>query len=540
MQSVPSTPGRPTGRARPVGPRPPVDHLPAGAAWPESRPGIYTATRRTDVPAAQDALDTTPAGPPWPVLAVPVALLTGLVTYIGVGRQMWIDEYVTAYVTTLSWNDFTRLLANQDLVHGLYYAAMRLWTAVFGTSLLALRLPSMIGMAVAAGAVTVLGRRLHSTVVGLAAGLVFAALPAVSRYGQEARSYGWVVALGVLSTLALTIALDRPTKPRWLIYVVLTIMLAYLHFAAAMVLLPHGLMAWYAWRRRQRHIGWWVAMAAVVAVSAAPLLYLASRQSGQVSWIKSDWAAVQRYPAELFGSTIVFCAVVLIGLVGAARLAHIRPDVALPLLAWAVVPPLLSYATVDFAHLFLAKYSLFTLPAWALLAAGVFASPSPYARRAFSLPQLAGVLAVVLVLSLLGLEGQREMRRSPLAGEPDFRAAATVVEAQFQPGDGIAYVGTYRWARLPFAYELHRAKPADVFAAVSPAQNGWFYPRECADPARCLGSTPRIWLVVSNYDNDDYRGLPANQAEELRRDYQVTSTHKFESIRVLLLVRNAR
>jgi mannosyltransferase len=508
---------------------------------PEGRSRVYTATRLGDDPKPDDVTDTAPGGPPWPALALPVALVTILVTYVGVGRQMWLDEYVTVYVTKLSWDDFTRLLGNQDLVHGLYYLTMRMWTAVFGTSLLALRLPSVIGMAVAAGAVTVLGRRLHSTAVGLAAGLVFAALPAVSRFGQEARSYGWVVALAVLSTLALTFAVDRPTKLRWLVYVLLTVTLTYLHFAAAMVMLPHGLMAWYAWRRREvGQVGWWVGMASIVSVVAAPLLYLASRQSGQVSWVRSDWAAVQRYPVELFGSEVVFWAVALIGVVGATRLAQTRPDVALPLLAWALVPPLLSYATADFTHLFLAKYALFTLPAWALLAASAFASPTADADRAFSMPQLAGVLAGVLVLSLAGLGGQREMRRSPLTGEPDFRTAAGVVDAQAQPGDGIAYVGTYRRARLPFAFELRRAKPVDVFAEVPSAQLGWFTPRQCTDPGRCLGNTRRVWLVVSNYSGDDYLGLPAKQADLLRREYHVTNTSKFEHVRVLLLARNGQ
>jgi mannosyltransferase len=507
----------------------------------ESRSRARPAARRGGHRKPEDVTDATPGGPPWPALALPVAVVTLLATYVGVGRQMWIDEYITVHVIGLSWDDFTRLLGNQDLVHALYYLAIRMWAEVFGTSLLALRLPSMIGMAVAAAAVTVLGRRLHGTVVGLAAGLVFAALPAVSRYGQEARPYAWVVALAVLSTLALTFALDRPTWLRWLVYVLLTVMLTYLHFPAAMVMLPHGLMAWYAWRRRGAgQIGWWVATAVIVVVAAAPLLYLASRQSGQVSWIRSDWAAVQRYPVELFGSEVVFWAVVLLGVVGAGRLAQTRPGVVLPLLAWALMPPLFSYATADFTHLFLAKYSLFTLPAWALLAGSALASPATDAERPFPMPQVAGGLAGVLVLSLAGLGGQREMRRSPLEFEPDFRAAAGVVDAQAQPGDGVVYVGTYRWARLPFAYELHRARPVDVFAEVPPAQNGWFYPRECADPARCVNNARRVWLVVTNYSGDDYLGLPAKQAEVLRRAYHVTNTSKFENVRVLLLVRNAR
>jgi mannosyltransferase len=145
----------------------------------------------------------------------------------------------------------------------------------------------------------------------------------------------------------------------------------------------------------------------------------------------------------------------------------------------------------------------------------------------------------LLVLALAGLGGQQEARRSPLFGEPDFRAAAAVVDTRAQPGDGVVYVGTYRWARIPFAYELRRADPADVFAEVSPAEHGWFSPRECEDPARCLGNTRRIWLVVTNYTSDDYLGLPAKQAELLRRQFRPADTTTFENARVVLLVRSA-
>jgi len=233
----------------------------------------------------------------------------------------------------------------------------------------------------------------------------------------------------------------------------------------------------------------------------------------------------------------VFWAVTLLGVVGAVRLAQTKPGLASPLLAWALVPPVLSYALNDVTHLFLAKYSLFTLPAWALLAAAAFVAPPTLPGR-LARPQLAGAVAGLLVLVLAGLAGQREARRSPLFGEPDFRTAAAVVDSQAKPGDGIVYVGTYRWARLPFAYELRRADPVEVFAELSPAQHGWFSPQECQDPARCLGDRQRIWLVVTNYSSEDYLGLPAAQAELLRRHYRTAGTTTLENARVLLLTRN--
>jgi mannosyltransferase len=533
---------------------------------PRGQPRLYTAARKGDDPPVDPHGWLGHTGPSWTIFAIPIAIVAGVITFIGYGRQMWIDEYVTVYVTKLSTSDFVHLLHNQDLVHALYYSAMRIWTSSFGTSLLALRLPSMIGMAVAAGAVAVLGRRICNLTTGVAAGLIFAVLPAVSRYGEEARSYGWVVALAVLSTLALTSAIRRPTALRWLAYVALTITLTYLHFAAALVMLPHGILAWSgARRRRQRQFASWIASAATVTVVASPLLLLASKQSSQVDWIQSNLTAVKQYPTELFGSQTVFWMIALAAIVGAVRLARPRPGAAVALVAWALIPPLFDYATVGFAHLFLAKYALFTLPAWVILASAALAPapatepaagnvaaandgwapgvvdghPTRRDRRPATVRwQIAGVIGMTLVIALAGLSGQRNVRHSPLAGEPDFQSAARVVDAGYKPGDGIVYVGTYRFGRIPFDYELHTARPADVYAAVSMADNGWFYPQDCTHPAACLGTTPRVWLVVTNYSTEDYTGLPSNEAAPLRAGYHPTSTATFENIRIVLLVRN--
>ncbi len=85
--------------------------------------------------AQQEALDrlaldrlAAAGGTPWWWFAVPVALLTGLITLIGSGREMWNDEYDTVYVTRLSRHDYVHLLHNQDIVHTVYYTLLRLWT----------------------------------------------------------------------------------------------------------------------------------------------------------------------------------------------------------------------------------------------------------------------------------------------------------------------------------------------------------------------------------------------------------------------------
>ncbi len=524
-----------------------------GSASPPPQARTYKAERPV-LPDLPPAVATAP-GPAWPLLALATALVPVLLSVVGINRQMWIDEHVTYYVTQLTWSQFWQLIGNQDLVHGAYYVLMRLWTDIAGTSLVALRLPSIIGMAVAAGGLTLLGRRLFSTRAGLLAGLVFGVLPTVSRYGQEVRSYALVSALVVLATLALTYAITLPDGPRWTLYTVLMICLAYLHIVAALILLPHFLLVLHALRReREKAIAWWFLSAAVVGAAVLPLLYLARGQSAQVDWITADAAAVRRYPVELFGSDLVTAAVVGLGLIGAVQLARRRAGNMIAVLTWAVVPPLGSYLTFDLVHLFLAKYALFVLPAWALLVGGVLGVPKtpapapavPEPAQPWAAPTrkrwLGPAAAVFLVLVPLGVAAagypaHRDLRGDPVATEPDFRAAAAVVDSGFQNGDGIVYAGTYRWARLPFRYELRRAKPADVFTEVPPEDNGWFYPQECKDPAACLGDTPRVWLVVTNYSGDDWTGLPEAQAKLLQRDYTVSKTTPLTDARVVLLVR---
>jgi mannosyltransferase len=499
-------------------------------------------------PTAETATPTGRESRWWLLLAPLVAGLTGWITSIDSGRQMWADEYATAYAARLSDHDFSLFLKHLDLVHGLYYMFIRWWTAEFGYTVFTFRLPSMIAMGVAAGTITILGRRLHSTAVGFAAGLVFAAIPTVSRYGEEARSYALVVALACLATLALVSVLEARSKYgwlllRWLLYTVLILTLTYLHFAAAMVLLPHGILTIALWRRNRRwQLLCWPVTVLIVAAVVTPFLISASHQSGQVSWIRTDSSAVGRYPGELFGSVIMAWILAILAVAGATRLAQSRRNgrktglIAWALIAWAVVPPVFSYYTAHSVHLFMARYALFTLPAWALLAGCVFAAP-PGARRVFPGTLLPGILATTIVLGFASLGGQMDMRADPVNGEPDFRSAAAVVEKGFQPGDAIVYASTYRFARIPFDYLLHRAKPIEIYAADTTQQTGTFYPKPCPQPLVCLGQTQRIWLVVT-YSPNDFHGLTLAESKPLWKSrYDQVSTSDFTDVRVVLLVR---
>ncbi|MGW5671088.1 glycosyltransferase family 39 protein, partial [Micromonospora sp. NPDC003776] len=180
--------------------------------------------------------------PAWLVWLAP-ALLTLVVTLAGIGHaQPWRDELATWSAAPRPVRDLVRLAGTIDAATGPYYLFMHGWTALFGTSPTALRLPSALAMAAAAGLTARLGERLVGAPVGLLAGLLFAVVPDTSRYGQEARPYALATLLAVLATLLLADALRAPTWRRWTGYAVVATALGLTHLIAVTLLVAHGLV----------------------------------------------------------------------------------------------------------------------------------------------------------------------------------------------------------------------------------------------------------------------------------------------------------
>ncbi|MFI7544360.1 glycosyltransferase family 39 protein [Actinoplanes sp. NPDC049599] len=472
---------------------------------------------------------------------LPSALLTLALLMSGLGaRSMWNDEYATWYASTLSLGDLAKLLADVDAVVAPYYLVMHAWTALAGDSETMLRLPSAVLMGVAAGLIAVIGRRLFDAGVGLTAGLIFAGLPSVSRYGQEARPYAFAIAAAVLAVLLLLRALERPTWRRWLLYGCCLTAAALLHIVTLTMLPAHLLLV----RRALRDDGdfrvlRWAAAGSLALTGALPLLAKGSGQTGAISWIRADGQAVAQFPGRLFGSWQVAAVVVAAALVAAALLWSRQRGPVTLLLAWALFPPVFCYLSFPFLHLFLHRYLLFTLPAWALLAGalGHFLVRLSHDNRSVGL-SLSAMLVAAAVFSVGG-PGQLAARRSPVDGEPDFRSAAAVLTARMRPGDGIAYAGTGRNGRRAFGYETRRSGlPRDVLVARTSQEIGEFGTRECAQPAPCIGTTERIWLVSTTGPyQDPLGGMPEATQAYLRTAFTRADFQSFAGVRLFVLDR---
>lgn len=459
----------------------------------------------------------------------------------GIGaRQMWNDEHATWHAATLTWGELFHLLDNIDRVLTLYYVMMHGWVRLAGETPAMLRLPSLVAMACAAGFTALVGQRLFNSHAGLIAGIAFAIMPVVCRYAQEARPYAFAVAAATLATLLLLVALDHPRWPYWLMYAGAVVLTAFLHLVAVVVLAAHVLLLWLRYQKSDRDVRLWKSIGAFALILAfvMPLGQAGSGQSSAIEWIKADRAAVVTLPVRLFGSYAVAAAFAGMALLAIVTLPSARRRrVAVTLLVWALAPPIITYLTFPLLHLFLYRYLLFTLPAWALLAAGgIYGIAHAVSRRSW--PQLLIAAVALPALVLLTLPAHQAARARIVPGEPDYQAAAQTILADLRPDDGIVFAGNIRPPRMGMAYAMREGpRPADVLAVTTSTELGSYATQECPVTLPCLASRERIWLVSTSYSNDPWSEMPKEKASTLNRVLTVTETKRFPRIHVYLLVR---
>jgi mannosyltransferase len=455
-------------------------------------------------PTGPGADSTSRRLPPY-VWAAPagVALAASL---MAIGHQvLWQDELATFTASTRSLDDLVQLAKERDAVIAPYYALMHLWTEVFGASPVALRVPSALAMATAAGVTALIGARLFNPRAGLLAGLLLALLPTVSEFGQEARPYALAVLLTAEATLLLLWAMERPGTRRWSLYALSLAALGAAQLTALFIVGAHAVAVTAAWRpSHDRRLAGWIAACAVAAVALLPLVYLASQQTEQVAGVAdTTWGAIGALPGQLFGAAFVAGAVIGLGLLAAFR----HRGASLLCVALAIVPIVLVVLVSFEQPLLRSRYLLPTLLGWVLLA-GVALSRYGKAEAA----------VLLLAILALGLPDQLELRSKTLNNDqPDYRAIAEIMEGAVREGDAIV-MPTERGVRFRIGLQVYlpaEARPDDVLATRSPEAAAALDSWECV-PATCIGSPDRVWVGCDRACPDPLSGLKDETAHALK------------------------
>jgi mannosyltransferase len=452
---------------------------------------------------------------------IPAVVAAALGSWDLTRPALWADELATWGAVRLSWGQLWQLSGSVDASLTPYYAVLKAYTSLAGTSTLALRLPGVLAIVGTTLVVTALGRRLGGTNTGLLAGLIFAVLPVTSRYAQEARPYAFVMFGTALAALLLVRLLDSPSAGRAAWYAAALALSGLSHpLSALLVIAGHGvaILTQRRWRR--------LVPLALGSLPAVVLIALGSGERAQLSWIPRLTASgFLVVPDRLFLSGAVG------GIVLGLAVLGLRREPAQVSLATAGFVPLVGLVVAGFfVPVFVDRYVLVVLAPLAALAAS--AIPRFGQRHAVIL------LAVIIVL---GVPAQTDVRTPAGHGE-DSTKIASVITPRYLPGDVAVFPDTnpsIPWAaRDIYQRYLPAPRPPDVLAVTPQRTDGRLLATECP-AATCLGTPPRIWVIrVDNAVNPLSDMSPAKQ-RVLASGYRTAGRWSYPLLTIMLLQRRS-
>ncbi len=296
----------------------------------------------------------------------------------------------------------------------LAFLAPRWSMQLFGESVFAARLPSALASIAACPAVYLLARRAQVRPPILAVA-VFALWPLQLRYALEARPYAVALALSVWTTDLFLAQIERPTKTRGALYVLLTVLSALAQPYALFVPLAHLLSQPKSWRVPVSGVG-------LSGIALVPwyLRYREfwSRVTGDQQLPGLDTRSPLVFLHEISGSGYLGTALIAVGVYfGIKRISEGRRF-------WSLCAgvPLLAVFLADYAlhYFFAVRQMIFVLPAAAVL----------FARSGYGL----------LIAAFLGASvyTNADWFRKP---HEDWGAAADVIQREVEAGACVRFLG---------------------------------------------------------------------------------------------------
>ena len=194
-------------------------------------------------------------------------------------QPLWWDEGWSLYFATTDLGAMLEL-TSVDIHPPLYYLLLHAWIGLFGSSVISVRLLSVLIGTATVPLLFAVGRRLLGYKGGLLVAFLLAVSPFHVYYSQEVRMYGLVTLLGVAAFYCFLRIWDTPgwSWGPWLGYVLAAVAALYAHYYAALLLLALNLalLVGWLWRRRpMREVLPWLAAQAAVAILYIPWLWYA-------------------------------------------------------------------------------------------------------------------------------------------------------------------------------------------------------------------------------------------------------------------------
>lgn len=223
-----------------------------------------------DAPAGV-RLDRSDAG----LVVLAVAFAFAVKWLVPLPSSLWIDELGTFWVIS---DGLAQTAERAWQFHGqtpLYYASLWMWSAVFGTSEVALRSLSLLCMTGAGLLLFRLCDRWFGRAAAILTVAAFVIVPTIAIHAIDARPYAMAMLAVMAATAALDRWVDRPGPGRAALYGLMAAIVVYVHYVVATVLVGHLVFVlWVALQPdRPRRVARDVAVAAITfAAALAPTI----------------------------------------------------------------------------------------------------------------------------------------------------------------------------------------------------------------------------------------------------------------------------
>lgn len=206
---------------------------------------------------------------PAAALALVVAIGAALRLVVA-GQDLFADELASYWVVSAHGLEgvLQTVRGNAEITPPLSFVLSWLATRIDLTPEL-LRLPALIGGVASIPLVYAIGARAVGRGAGLIAATITALSPFMIYYSAEARGYGLMVGLVLLSTVSLLKAVEAEGRRWWVLYAVSVCAAAYTHYTSIFVLAAQ--LIWVLWAHPRARVAALVATAAA-AVGFAPWL----------------------------------------------------------------------------------------------------------------------------------------------------------------------------------------------------------------------------------------------------------------------------
>jgi hypothetical protein len=393
------------------------------------------------------------------VIAV-VAVVAGVILRFWAPTALWLDETLSVNISRLPLTQIPGALAH-DGSPPLYYVMLHFWMDAFGQSDFAVRALSGVTSVASLPFFWFAGRRLGGRTVGWVVLFLAVSSPFAINYATSARMYSLMILLSLLGYLAVSRAMEQPSRRHLVEVGLVTAALLYTHYWGLYLIVV--VAAWLGWRIRKTGRG----LPVLRAMVFGSLLWLpwfpvfvfqtlhtgtpwtSSASPGDLLGVFSDfsgggpWGGLLMFATfglfllGTFGRTAVPGTLVAIqDPSGFTRKVQSGPAVVLELKPRPGMGPLVGIAvgTLSIAVVagamanaaFVARYTAVVLPLFLLVVStGVAVMPGRRFR--------AACISVLVLAGLLTARSENAAQRTQAV------QVAAVLNAQAQPGDLVIY-----------------------------------------------------------------------------------------------------